>query len=491
MPTQLQPPYTISARPRVAKRRPAPGRGRRAALEGLALLASTALVALLPASVQSTGPWSRPATLASCSAPGSPGVVFPKDSPRHATGPGAIVWGAAPGCAGGAGARVAAITSGTDLPAAPAAPMTAAGHALALSAPIAATAAGHGRILIAGGERARARGRSLLLSEGLADGRFSPAHGTGGAASPLALTTAYLGDLALVSPGGGSLDGSAGPLQLRVHRRFQSAFLAPVPVSAAASSSVEGLTLALDYRSDAFVAWEQGGSIYARYMSASNPSGAPVQRVAAAAPHAHIASLLSDDNRAILAWSETSAGVTSVYAEISAVGVRFGSPRLLERSVDPRGSGAPSGSPSLVRLASESVMLAWSGVASGHWVVRCAPVDVHGVRGITTISDPETDALLTGLTAGPADEVLAWWTEPGDGPPAGGLAGQALYAARGVDLHPGHTVFTAPELITGTGATGGDREAAFGVDPDSGRAIAAWRTPSGAIAYSLRSVAGG
>ncbi len=497
MPTQLQPPYTISARTRASERRAAARRGRRAALEGLALLASTVLVALLPASVQSAGPWSRPAILAACSAPGSPSVVFPKDSPKQATGPGAIVWGAAPGCAGagqgarGGGVRVAAITSGTDLPATPSAPTTAAGQALALSAPIAATGAGHGRILVAGDARTRTRARALLISEGLAGGRFASAHSTGGAASPLALTTAYLGDLALVSPGGGSPGGSAGPLQLRVHRRFQSAFQAPVLVSPAASNSIEGLTLALDYRSDAFVAWEQAGSIYARYMSASNPSGASVQRVAAAAAHAHIASLLSDDNRAILAWSETRAGVTSVYAEISAVGVHFGSPRLLERFGDPRGPAAPSGSPSLVRLASESVMLAWSGAGSGHWVVRCAPVDIHGVRSIATISDPERDALLTGLTAGPANEVLAWWTEPGEGPAAGGPVDEALYAARGVDLYPGRTVFTAPELITGTGAPGAGREAAVAVDPDSGRAIAAWRTPSGAIAYSLRSVGSG
>ncbi len=492
------------------------------------LAAGAVLVALLPASVQGGGPWSRPAVLAACSAPGMPNVLFPKDSPEHATGPGAIIWGAAPQCSGGGGARVAAITPGTDLPATPGAPTTAAGP-LALAAPIAATGAAHGQILIAGSARARVRARGLLVSEGLAGRRFASPQDTGGAASPLALATAYLGDLALVSPGGtanpgtapggsrpggtanhgaanhgaatgaadggaadgGAADGGASPLQLRVHRRFQSGFQAPVLVSPAASSSIEALTLALDYRSDAFVAWERAGFIYTRYMSTSDPSGAAVQRVAAAAPHAHIASLLSDDNRAILAWAETSAGITSVYAEISAVGIRFGAPRLLERFADPDGSALPSGSPSLVRLASESVMLAWSGVASGRWVVRCASVDVHGVRAITTISDPHRDALLASLTAGPANEVLALWSEPGEGRAASEPGDQALYAARGVDLYPGRTVFTAPELITAAGAPGTDGEAAVAVNPDSDRAVAAWRTPAGAVAYSLRSVGGG
>ena len=455
---------------------------------GLGCLAAGAVVvALLPASVQGGGPWSRPAILAACSAPGSPSVLFPKDSPEHATGPGAIVWGAAPQCAGGAGARVAAITPGTDLPTMPSVPTTAAGQALALAAPIAATGAAHGQILIAGrSRRARTRARRLLVSEGLARGPFASPQDTGGAAGPAALATGYLGDLALVSPGGGS-----SPLELRVHRRFQTGFLAPVVVGPAASSSIEGLTLALDYRSDAFVAWERAGVIYTRYMSSRDPSGAPVQRVAAAAPHARIASLLSDDNRAILAWAQTSAGVTSVYGAVSAVGIRFGAPRLLERFADPGGSALPSGSPSLVRLASESVMLAWSGVASGRWVVRCASVDVHGVSAITTISDPHRDALLAGLTAGPANEVLALWSEPDEGSAASPAGDQALYAARGIDLYPGRTVFTAPERITAAGAPGTDGEAAVAVDPDSDRAVAAWRTPAGAVAYSPRSVGGG
>jgi len=65
-----------------------------------------------------------------------------------------------------------------------------------------------------------------------------------------------------------------------------------------------------------------------------------------------------------------------------------------------------------------------------------------------------------------------------------------VYAARGVDAYPGRTIFTAPQQISAPGASGSTSEAAIAVDPDSDRAIAAWRTPDGAIDYSLRALGG-
>ena len=495
-------------------------RARRIACAGPALLAGVAFVVLLPAAVQSDyGPWSQPAVLEACSAPVSPAVVFPSDAPRHGTGPGAIVWSSASRCPGGAGARVSAIAPSTDAPGVGSTPRTAAGRALGFTEPIAVAAAPHGRVLLAGATTAErsaagtstngvsttgastngatAAGASpthangLLLSEGLARGPFTAPAPTGGAGDPLALTTAYLGDVALASPEGApdtpGGDGT-GAIELRIHRYYASSFTAPVPV--AASRSVEGLTLAMDYRSDALAVWERDGTIYARDMPGSGRSGRSTQRVAAAAPGARIAALLSDDNRAILAWSETRAGVTRVYAELSATGVRFGAPRLLERYADPGGFAPPS-PPRLVRLLSESVMLAWTGAASGHWVVRAAAVDENGVRTIDTISTPGHDALLADLAPGPAGEAYALWSEPQATPSGLDLSDQALYAARGIDAYPGRTIFAAPEQISAPGASGATGEAAVGVDPDSDRAIVAWRTPGGAIDYSLRALGGG
>ncbi len=469
-------------------------RGRRVALGGVALFVSAALVALLPAAVQSDqGLWSQPAALAPCSTPGAPAILFPSDTPRHGTGPGAIVWGSAFGCPGGAGPRVAMIAA-DDAPRPASLPRTLAGRALGLAGPVTVAGAPRGRILLAGPAGAGVRPSSggpaggLLLSEGVAGGPFTASWATGGAAAPLALATAYLGDVALLSPGGFHHGRSA--IELRMHRYYAHSFLAPVPVGATPSHSVEGLTLAMDYRSDALAAWERAGAIYARDLPGSGRSARSVTRVAFAAPGARIAALRSDDNRAILAWTDTRAGVTSVYAELSAPGVRFGAPRLLERFTDPHGLAPPSGSLRMVRLLSESVMLAWTGVQAKHWVVRAAAVDLNGVRAIETISNPNRDALLADLAPGPAGEAYALWTEPRPAPAGLDSDDQALFAARGIDAYPGRTIFAAPEQITTPGASGSTGEAAIAVDPDSDRAIAAWRTSGGTIDYSLRAVGG-
>lgn len=476
------------------------------------MLVAIALLVLLPAAVQSDEePWSQPAVLGTCSAPGAPAILFPSDTPRHGTGPGAIVWSSASLCTGGAGARLSAIVPGADAPGTASIPRTSTGRALALTGPIAAATAPHGQILLAGAaaattsvagggvtgkgtDKAAAAGASgpaggLLLSEGFAGGPFTEPWRTGGAGAPLALSTAYLGDVALASPGGAH--GGTSAIQLRVHRYYASSFLAPVRVSPVApSTSVEGLTLAMDYRSDALVVWQQAAAIYARDLPGSNRSARPVMHVASAAPHARIAVLRSDDNRAILAWADTRAGVTSVYAELSVPNIHFGAPRLLERFTDPGGLAPPSGSLRLIRLLSESVMLAWTGAQDGHWVVRTAAVDLNGVGAIDTISTPGHDALLADLAPGPNGEAYALWSEPRSTPAGLDLSEEAVYAARGIDAYPDRTIFTAPELIAAPGASGSTGEAAVAVDPDSDRAIAAWRTSGGAIDYSLRAIGG-
>ncbi|HEY2536209.1 MAG TPA: hypothetical protein VGI24_04415 [Solirubrobacteraceae bacterium] len=477
----------------------------------LELLVLVAIAVALPAGVRSEGgPWSQPSTLAGCSGPATPAVVFPQDTPRHGTGRGAIVWGADASCRGGAGPRVSAITTGTDIPGPASALGAHAGLIYGLTGAVSAAVAPRGRVLLAAGTRAQgvpgAQGAvgarragstqdtGLLLSEGRAHGPFSTPTATGGAAAPFALATAYLGDVALLSLGA-PLPRSptlAGPIELRVHRYYSASVGSFEPaVRVAAGGPVEGLAVAMDYRSDALAVWERDGVIYARDMPGSGRVSHAVVRVASAAPGAHIAALLSDDNRATLAWSETRGGITRVFAELSGTGVQFGKPRLLERFTDPDGAAPPNGSPRLVRLLSESVMLAWSGVASGHWEVHTAAVDLNGVRSINTISPPGHDALLTDLAPGPAGEAYALWSEPQM--TRGGsvdYSDQALYAARGIDAYPGRTIFTAPEPIAPAGESGCTGQAAIAVDPDSDRALAAWRAPGGAIDYSLRALGG-
>ena len=431
------------------------------------------LVSLQPLVTQ----WSPPATVSGC--PASPGarVVFPSDSPSHATGPGALVWSVASTCPGGEGARVAAIDAG-DGPGAPAIPRTANGRAIAPRGPLVASGAPHGQIVIAGS--APGAPADGLVIQGPAGGPFSSLQPVEGAAAPMALATAYLGDVALASAPAGSYDGDG--LRVHVERFFSDGFVRNVSASAAAGS-VQALTLALDYRSEVLAVWAQGGAIYARVVP-NKGAAHPIQRLAPTGPHPRIAALLSDDDRAIVAWADQRGTQTSVYVDRSATGVRFGAPALLERFHDPDGLSSPAASPSLVRLSSESVMLAWAGSAEGHWVVRTAAVDLNGVGAASTIAAPGADALLADLAPGPDDDALLLWTEPLPtvaGPPD--MARQAIFAARGIDTGPGRSVFDGPEEVAQPAPVS---DAMVALDPRSDRAMAVWLGEAATIEYSIR-----
>jgi hypothetical protein len=460
--------------------------------------------------------WSAPVTLGPCPASEAPLVVFPSDSPTHATGLGAIVWDTASGCPGGEGAAQVAPLGGGDVPRPSAVPHAADGRALSLVGPLAASGGPYGHIVLAGSatvspaqppETSQSAGTAPSLGE-LAEGSalgpflapaatssesalgpFSvPAAGSRESA-PVALTTAYLGDVALASP---SYARNREGVQLRVQRHRAPVFARSIAVSSPASGRVTALTVALDYRSDALAVWRQGESIYARDLPASGRTRAPIQRLSpAVGPPSRIAALLSDDNRGIVAWSTQSGAETSVYLDRSAGGVRFGAPQLLERFADPAGLAPPEGSsPRLVRLSSESVMLAWTGSNGSNWLVRTAAIDLNGLGAVTTISPAGHDSLLAALAPGPDGEALALWTEPqrdADGAPSADARPepdrQAIFAARGIDVYPARTIFGEPEEVAATGTNSG---ATVALDPDGGRAIAAWRGEGGEIDYSIR-----
>ena len=407
------------------------------------------------------------------SCPGrEPHVVFPSNEPKHATGPGAVVWRAAGDCPGGAGARVAPIgnfqVSGT-----PASSALGPEAQVGVQGPLAVGAAPSGQVAVIG----RASGspaRGAIALQGRAGGTFSAIQPQPVFVAPFAATNAYLGDLAVAgtTPGG--------QLQLQVERFYATAFGRHSVV--AGGAGVRLLTPALDYRSDAMLVWEQAGSIFARYLPASGAPGTP-QRLAPAGTNLRISALLSDDRRAIVVWSEQQGAVTDVYLERSARDVVFGSPRLLESFRNPTGMAPPEASPSLIRLSTESVMVAWSSLTGGHWVIRSAAVDQERVGPPTTTSSKTGDALLADLQPGPRAEAMMLWTEPGrSANAAGGSPEQAIYAARAFRGVGSRVVFEAPEQLA---AAGLNSEAVVAVDPDTDRAVAVWRQGQ-LLHYSVR-----
>ena len=349
-------------------------------------------------------------------------------------------------------------------------------HTVAPVGWLSAASGPHGQIAIAGS--AHADHDEGLLIQGVAGGSFRALGPSAPSPQARAMTTAYLGDVALTSSAGRGT-----PVQLQIERYFARSFGPPTSVPVAERSPIAALTVAMDFRTDSLLAWAQNGEIYACDVPGSGVRH-PLQRIAPAGSHPHLVALLSDDNRGILMWLEQHGSQTSVYMDYSSTGVRFGTPRLLERYTDPDGLTPPAGGLQLIRLSSESVMAAWAGAAGGHWVLRTAPIDQRGLQQVSTISNPEGDALLSALAPGPKGEALVLWTQPQ--PYSGGrpdLTRQALLAARGIDASPGKTIFGQPEPITAPGPLSG---ATLALDPANDRAVAVWQGQGGAIDYSIR-----
>jgi hypothetical protein len=452
-------------------------------------------------------PWTAPAMLSACPAAPAAQVVFPSDSPGQATGAGAIVWSASARCPGGEGARVAPLGAG-DLPGASSTPRSAAGAPLLPRGALLAGGAPHGQILIAG-SAPQAPSDGLLI-QGAAAGPFALLQAGDGATAPMALATGYLGDVALIAApaknaGGppkqavrhsagavGRTQDPAGPdaqtLSFHVERFFAHDFGRNLSTRTAGAGSVQALTLAMDYRSEVLGVWAQDGAIYARVVPNRGAAHA-LQRLARVGLHPELAAVISDDERAIVAWSEQLGDETAVYIDRSAIGVRFGAPQLLERFRDPDGLLAPAASPRLVRLSSETVMLAWAGSAGGRWVVRTAPVTLNGVRHVSTIAAANTDALLADLAPGPDADAIVLWTEPS--PTAAGAPDaqrQALFAARGFDAYPEHTSFGEPQQIAPPAPVD---DATVALDPANDRAVAVWQGEAAAVEYSIGAAGSG
>jgi hypothetical protein len=425
---------------------------------------------------QASVSWSAPATLSAC--PGRwPNVLFPSDKPSEGTGPGAIVFNDAASCSGGAGARVAALGA-EEQPTAPAKPREADGNAaVSVQGPLLSTPGPHGQIVIAGLQPGSSD--DGLIVQGTAGGTFTRLTSKVELSRPFALSTAYLGDAAVAMP-----DAGHGPL-VQVERFFANRLGAARAGKSPrqASGQIRDLTVAMDFRSDALAAWVQGASVYAEDLPSSGVRHA-VQRIGPAGPSTTLTALLSDDNRGMVVWQETSGKRTSVNFDYSGSGVRFGAATLLESYANPDGLQIPPSTPRLIRLSSESVMMAWAGAAGGHWVVRTAAVDQNGIGMPKTIAAPAGDALLDDLEPGPRGEAMLLFSEPQPS-----LAGkpdtnrQALLSARGVDVAPDSTSFSEPQLVAPPGPVQG---ASIGIDPDDDDAVVAWEGEAGSIEYSVR-----
>jgi len=442
----------------------------------------------LCASPAALASWSSPVLLGGCARASSqapPLVVFPSSQPQARSGPGALLWTGPSGC----GKRIARATragASTEVLAAPLGLSGLPDPGRALSA----DAGGPTEVTAAVGTalgQVAALGAGVLV-EGSAPGAFAAPLALGGPARPVAVASSYLGDTAVLSilrerP-------ARWALALRVQRHYSSTPAAP-RLLAAGTARPSALAVAMDYRSDVLVVWVAGATIYARQIASGGVPGR-IERVGAGADVTELRALISDDGRAIVAWREQAPGIggpvrTRIETNISGPGMIFARATPVEGFTDTPGLMPPPGSLQLTRLSSEAVMIAWTGIRAGRYVVRASPVSLRrGVWAPTTISPHGRQALLAGLIPGPRAEVLALWTTAPrlrDG--ALDPRRRAIFAAWGHYGGHGEARFAAPEAVAAAGPNG-TPAAAF--DPQSDTALAAWVTGTSTlrIAYAQR-----
>jgi hypothetical protein len=431
--------------------------------------------------------WSTPALVGGCASASSqapPLIAFPSSQPAVRSGSGALLWTGPAGCVQAYGGTVSGGATREAL-AAPLGPRGLPERGRALSsgvgapvelAAVAGTALGQ---VIALGDG--------VLAEGSSPGAFAAPLALGGPATPVALASGYLGDTAIVS----TLRRHAKwALAVRVQRHYSATPAAP-RLFAVGGGRPRALAVAMDFRSDLLVLWAAGGWIDAREITQAGTLGA-LERVAPDRGLVELRALISDDGRAIVAWRTQSSlrgggAQTSIEASISGVDMAFAGAATVESFVDLPGLVPPPGSLDLTRLSSEAVMIAWTGMRAGRYVVRASPVSLRrGVWAPVTISPRGRQATLASLVPGPRAEALALWTTA-PRLPDGTLDGRrrAIFAAWGHYGGHGEARFATAEAVAAPGPNGVP-SAAF--DPQSDTALAAWTAGLQAprIAYAQR-----
>lgn len=434
-----------------------------------ASLVATAL-ALLPTTC-ANAEWSTPAQLQGCSSSEQPPVVvFPGSATDVRSGPGALLWSS---CGPSPGTFLDPLSE-EDLP-------LSNRRIVAMTGLSAATGTTKGQILLAGS----AHRASEELLEGIATGPLSAVGSQAGQIAPMAATSASLGDAAVVSV----VHGSDGPvIALQTQRHYLSRPAPPVFLTPS-TGAVSALAVNLDFRSDAIIAWVSGGVVYAREVAQTGRAG-PLQKIGYDAAYHQLQALISDDGHAMVAWEAQQGGArtgstTTLRLSISSADTRFGASHVVESFRDPGGVAPAPGSLRLIRLSTEGVVMAWTGLSSARYVVRSAPVSLaSGVLAPTTVSNPGQGSMLSDLVGGPHGEALALWTSSTMPSVGGTNARRQILAAVGRRLGHRGMVFDPTESVAPVGPNGPVTAA---IDPGDGRALVVWVRSTGhpRVAYAV------
>jgi hypothetical protein len=260
---------------------------------------------------------------------------------------------------------------------------------------------------------------------------------------------------------------------LATFRRHGRGFAAPVTL--AKRTGYPAAAVALNARGDALVAWIQhrargrGNDVRARMRDADGTL-TRVRLAGPTAPVPTIAVTLSSGRHGVVSWFSERVGEGSIGGPLTVSAADMDSRGTLSsRYVLDHGTPSGHGEADAVGgvrlraiLGADGVTtFAWTGFASGHYVVRAARVD-RRVEADEALSPATVDAQLMDLRSDSAGDVLAVWAS---------VPGPATTPGVAAVIRPaGATTFGAPQLVlAGANASG----IAVGAIAPDGRAIVA------------------
>jgi hypothetical protein len=253
------------------------------------------------------------------------------------------------------------------------------------------------------------------------------------------------------------------------------------PEIIAGTGSPTAVAAAVGRDGELAVAYERAGRVLVRRREARHSWTSPQDLGPAARSHTQLSLAGAADGTFALGWFSQALseggdnGAASVRLTLrSARGHRFHTARLFETFAQ----RAPQDAGIRVALAADGTGVAgWTGRQGDHFVARVADVASSAAQ---TVSNPAADAQLGDVAAGANGAAVAVWAPPLDAP-----APQVFAATRASTRER----FGGPEAVSAV-----SREIAapaVGIDPRTGRALAAWVARTGdrtqAVLAALRS----
>jgi hypothetical protein len=245
-----------------------------------------------------------------------------------------------------------------------------------------------------------------------------------------------------------------------------------------------GATVAVGPKGDVLVVWEDNHVIFARHIGPTGHAG-PAHRIGDGV-QSQLQAAIDDKGRLEVAWKTQrvtegeSDAIATIRFATAAPGHGFGPPRTIEAIDAGRFVGAPA-----VRMLPESggrTLVAWTGFAGGHFVVRAADfVDGH-IAAPQTLSPATQDAVLGDAAVGANGAATVVWRSGVLGAdPAPGASPTVFASHRAA----GETAFGAPEQVSTTGENVATAPFAA-VDPVSGRSLVAYAPLATGVEVSAR-----